>query len=175
MHILFIYLACAILCAATVYFFLPRIQYALFKELVQERQNALCRLAVGQLDSMLEKAKLLLKLGASLPDVVQAVEAARGTNAIPGRFDELARLVEAMDSHQAPVLNFLVFNAQGDIIGGSGTDRGNRSMAPYFAVPMQGNFYIGSPGLSARRKHSARSAVNIGAVETIIDVFEASV
>ena len=149
-HILFIYLACAILCAATVSFFLPRIEYALFKELIQERQIALCRAVAGQLNSTLETAKLLLKLGASSPNVIKSVEAAHGADALPGRFDELARLFEEMDASWAPVLDFLVLNGQGDIIGGSGMDRGSRSMASYFAVPMQGHLYIGVPGGSAR-------------------------
>ena len=148
-HILLIYLSCALLCAASVHFFLPRVQYVLLKELVQKRQNIVCRVVSGELDSLLGQARLLLQLGTSSPDVIKRVPEARGTDA-GRRFDELSRLLESMDAYRASVLDFLLLNAQGDIVAASSPSEGNRNMAPYFTVPMRGNLYIGVPGVSAQ-------------------------
>ena len=153
--ILSLYFACAIFCAASAYVFLPRIQYALCKDFFRQRQHDACRIVLGELNSTLEKAKFLLQLGAGSPEVILAVQGARGTDAASGCLDELARLIEGVDVYRMPILDFLLLDGQGDIIGASGADRGSRSMAPYFTVPMQGKSYIGVPGVSASAGRSA--------------------
>ncbi|MDR2695184.1 MAG: response regulator [Deltaproteobacteria bacterium] len=149
-HILCIHLACAALCAASVYFFLPRMQYALFRDFVRERQRTVCRIVAGELNNTFEKAKLLLKAEANSSDVIRAVQGTHGVHVVSDRFDTLTRLFEGMDAYRAPALDFLLLNAQGDIIAGSGADKGDRSMAPYFASAMQGTFYMRVLGVAAR-------------------------
>ena len=149
-HILLIYLSCALFCVAVVHFFLPRIQHVLFKELAQKQQDIVCRIVSVELDSMLGQAKLLLRLGTRSPQVIQFTQEARG-NATPKRFDELLHLVKGIDAYRASVLDFLLLDTQGDIISASSSSsKGNRSVAPYFTVAMRDGLYLGIPGNSAR-------------------------
>ena len=97
-HLLFTYLACALLCAATVYVFFPWIQSALFKDFARDRQNTVCRIVAGELHSTLERARLLLKSEANAPDMIKAVQESRDTEVLSQRFGELSRFFEGMDA-----------------------------------------------------------------------------